>query len=169
MALRFVLANDIELFLLITDIDGNLTQIRPGRPLMLNVPRPDRFVILLDYFFYATQPAYQIVGLIYFIKDFPRGRDRISSRCDWPSDDQKICARENSFCRLHDTALVIERSACRPNAGCENNEAGIFDRASDGSDFERRGYHAVQTRRRAKLREVDHLVFQFPNYADFFQ
>src|SRR5262245_26923091 len=66
-------------------------------------------------------------------------------------------------------ALVIEGSACRPNAWCENNEAGIFDRASDGSDFERRGYHAVQTRRRAKLREIDHLIFQFPVYTDFFQ
>src|SRR5215813_9705491 len=135
---------------------------------MLNVLGQDQFVFFLDSFVCHSTCSLDS-GLIYFIKDFPRGIDRIISRCDWPSDDQKICARENSFCRLHDTVLVIERSACRPNSGCENNEACIFDRASDVSDFERRGYHAVQTRRLAKLREVDHLVFQFPIYADFYQ
>src|SRR5262245_52730383 len=122
MALRVVLASDIELFCLVTDIDGVLTQVRRGRPLMLNVLGRDQFVFFLYSF--ACHSTYSLdSGLIYFIKDFPRGRGRIISRCDWPSDDQKICACENSFRRRHDTALVIERSACRPNAGCDNNEA----------------------------------------------
>src|SRR5262249_17200863 len=48
-------------------IDGGLIRVRRERPLMLNVPRPDRFVILLDsflchptwprYFVYAARPG----------------------------------------------------------------------------------------------------------------
>ena len=84
---------------------------------MLNVLDRVQFVFFLDSLVCHSTRSLDS-GLIYFIKDFPRGRDRIISRCDWPSDDQKICAYENGFCRGHDTALVIERSACRPNAWC---------------------------------------------------
>jgi hypothetical protein len=89
---------------------------------MLNVLGLDQFVFFLDSFVCHSNRSLDS-SLIYFIKYNPRGRDRIISRRDWPSDDQKICACENSFRRRHDTALVIERSACRPNAGCDNNEA----------------------------------------------
>ena len=77
---------------------------------MLNVQRPDRFVILLDSFSCHSSRAPDF-GLIYFIEDFPRGRDRVINRCDWPPNDQKIRACANSFGWRRDTALVIERAS----------------------------------------------------------
>src|SRR5262245_25562405 len=158
MTLRAVLTNDIENYsALLLNYWRRLGTSTPRTAFRVNVLSKHGFIILPDLSIFSAHSC--VSRLFYLFKDFPRGCDRIISRSDWPSNDQKIGARANGFDWCHHAALVIERGACRANAGRKNDEAGIFNRASDRSDFERRGHHAVDTGRFTKPREVDDFVF----------
>src|SRR5262249_24300654 len=140
--LRAVLTNDIETYsALLLNYWRRLGTRTPRTAFRVNFLSENRFIILPDLSIFSARSC--VSRLVYLFKDFPRGRDRIISRSDWPSNDQKIGARASGFGWCHHAALVIERGACRANAGRKNDEAGIFNRASDRSDFERRGHHPI--------------------------
>jgi hypothetical protein len=78
------------------------------------------------------------------VRYLPRGRSRIWSARDWPSDDDDVRTRSHRIGRRHDAALIRKVSARRADTGYDRHKIATAMRA-DHRHFVRAANDAIKT------------------------